>query len=215
MLDILGHGKSDSPQDPLRYSIEQVAADLKEILKKLKIKKTHILGYSMGGRLALTFAVRYPQNVSSLILESSSPGLEKRIKKDEALANFIVKEGVEVFVDYWQKLPLFFTQQSLPINTRETIRNQRLNNNTIGLANSLRGMGTGKQPSWWDYLNLLNIPIYIMVGEKDAKFCQIANKMIKKLPNAKTMIVEKTGHAIHVENQDFFGKMIIDFLKDL
>jgi len=219
MLDILGHGKSDSPQDVLRYSIEQIADDLKELLETLNIKKIHVLGYSMGGRLALTFAVKYPQYVSSLILESSSPGLEivqernERIKKDEALANFILKEGIEVFVNYWENIPLFFTQQSLSADIRERIRHQRLNNNTIGLANSLCGMGSGKQPSWWNYLNRLNMPVYIMVGEKDKKFYQIANKMINQLRNAKTTVVKGTGHTIHVEQPDYFGKMITDFLK--
>lgn len=221
MLDILGHGRSDCPKDPSRYAIEQIAADIKNMLEELKIKKTHILGYSMGGRLALTFAVKYPKYVSSLIIESSSPGLEteqerlERIRKDEALADFIIEKGMEAFVDYWETLPLFLSQQSLPIDVRGRIRNQRFNNNPLGLANSLRGMGSGRQPSLWNCLHRLYMPVYLIVGEKDQKFCQIAEKMSKRIPNAKTTVEEAVGHAIHVEHQEIFGERVIDFLKSI
>ena len=74
-IDILGHGQSDSPKDFKRYEILSVAKDMKQILELLKIEKTDILGYSMGGRLALSFAIQYPLFVRKLVLESSSPGL--------------------------------------------------------------------------------------------------------------------------------------------
>ena len=74
-IDIIGHGQSDSPKDSKRYEMLSVAKDIKQILEILKIEKTDILGYSMGGRLALSFAIQYPLFVRKLVLESSSPGL--------------------------------------------------------------------------------------------------------------------------------------------
>lgn len=221
MLDILGHGRSDCPREPSRYTIEQIVSDIKDILEEFKITKTHILGYSMGGRLAFAFAVKYLNHVSSLIVESSSPGIEnrqersKRVREDEALADFIIEKGMPAFVDYWEELPLFSSQKSLPDHIRDKIRNQRLDNDPLGIANSLRGMGSGRQPSLWDCLHSLQIPVYVIIGDKDEKFCRIAQKMSKKLPNAETIVVENAGHAVHVEKPEIYGKIVRGFLNQL
>lgn len=71
-IDIIGHGKSDAPADPNRYTMEAVAKDLCDMLNILGINRIHLLGYSMGGRLALSFTMFYPERVKTLILESSS-----------------------------------------------------------------------------------------------------------------------------------------------
>jgi 2-succinyl-6-hydroxy-2,4-cyclohexadiene-1-carboxylate synthase len=222
-VDILGHGASDSPVDPDRYSIERVSQDFISLLDELGIEQTSILGYSMGGRLAITMAVLHPERVSSLFLESSSPGLEaieervNRMEKDEALANQIEQEEMTSFVDYWEKIPLFAGQRTLPEELRIHIRNERLKNSTIGLANSLRGMGTGKQPSFWTRLQTIKIPVLLMAGSDDQKFCTIAEKMHKSMPNSEIKIFFGAGHAIHVEQPQIFGKIVtktIDNWKD-
>ena len=107
-----------------RYQIEQVASDLKNILEQLAISKVHILGYSMGGRLALTFASLYPQCVRSLLLESTSPGLEteeermERRKQDQQLANRILTNGMEAFVELWENISLFESQKKLSLRNK-------------------------------------------------------------------------------------------------
>lgn len=217
IVDIIGHGKTDSPIDEKRYGMEEVVEDLKEILQFLKIDKTNIIGYSMGGRLALSFTIRYPEYVNRFVLESSSPGLKteaeriERQKSDEALAQFILNNGIEAFVDYWENIPLFKTQSTLPEMIQKQIRTQRLQNNPIGLANSLRGMGTGSQPSWWDHLKNFQIPVFLVCGELDTKYCLIADEMDRLMPNAQKMIIQKTGHAIHVEQPRIFGKIVDEF----
>lgn len=220
LIDIIGHGKTDHPEDVDRYSMDNVVHDLKEILHTLNIKKVHLLGYSMGGRVALSFSILYPEYVLSLILESSSPGLEPeeerlaRIDKDNQLAERIERVGIHEFVDYWEKIPLFSTQeQRLSDVRKQSIRQERLENSTQGLANSLRGMGTGVQPSWWDRLAYFQKPVLLLVGEDDQKFCMIGEKMHKLFPNSKILIINDTGHAIHVEQPEIFGKIVFDYLK--
>lgn len=221
MIDILGHGKTDSPKDPERYRIEKVAQDIREILNELYIEQTHILGYSMGGRLALTFTILYPDKVRSLFLESSSPGLEeveereKRVNQDEVLAQMILEKGLETFVDYWENIPLFATQSTLDDSIRERIRNQRLEQNPVGLANSLRGMGTGRQPSWWKKLRAVTVPTFLLCGEQDKKFCRINKRMKQLLPNGKFITFSQVGHAIHVEDPVNFGKMVRKLISDV
>ncbi|PGY05478.1 2-succinyl-6-hydroxy-2,4-cyclohexadiene-1-carboxylate synthase [Bacillus sp. AFS031507] len=216
--DIIGHGKTASPDVLSRYQIESVANDLKTILEHLDVKQVDLLGYSMGGRLALTFALLFPERVRKLILESASPGLatenesQLRRMKDAELAKFIKEQGISLFVDYWEGIPLFQTMKRLPSAQKQVIREQRLNNSPTGLANSLLGMGTGSQPNWWGKLNELTCEVMLLTGEEDKKFCDIADKMMKELKNSSWVVIEGSGHAIHVEEPEKFGTIVSDFL---
>jgi 2-succinyl-6-hydroxy-2,4-cyclohexadiene-1-carboxylate synthase len=218
MVDIIGHGLTDSPDDISRYTMKEAAFDLKEILDCLDIQKTHVLGYSMGGRLALSFACLFPESVQSLLLESASPGLrsdeerQQRTLNDERLAKNILESGIEAFVERWGNIPLFSSQKRLPEKKQFAIRQQRLTNSEKGLANSLLGMGTGSQPSWWDKLTDLNMPVLLLAGELDEKFCTIAKSMQLLFKNSDLEIISEAGHAIHVEKPLKFGKIVSVFL---
>ncbi|KIL43950.1 2-succinyl-6-hydroxy-2,4-cyclohexadiene-1-carboxylate synthase [Jeotgalibacillus soli] len=217
-VDLPGHGGTIMPDDRKRYSMKEVCRDLKEMLDALKIEKAHIAGYSMGGRTALSFAHYYPERVSTLILESGSPGLaspkerQDRIEADEKLAQFIEAEGIKAFVDKWENISLFKSQKNLSARIQSDIRTQRLKNHAAGLAESLRGMGTGSQSSWWDHLSTMKIPMLLLTGEEDEKFCQIADQMLLKLPHAKKVVFSEAGHAIHVEQPEKFDTMLMEFL---
>ncbi|HYK73799.1 MAG TPA: 2-succinyl-6-hydroxy-2,4-cyclohexadiene-1-carboxylate synthase [Pseudoneobacillus sp.] len=218
MPDIIGHGLTDSPDNSQRYNIESVATDLFFIISQLGYEKIDIHGYSMGGRLALSMALLFPERVRKLILESSSPGLSSELDRDERrasdylLAQAIKEKGIEEFVDHWETIPLFQSQKALPDQVKSSIREQRITNNPIGLANSLIGMGTGSQPSYWDRLREVEADVLIMVGEYDEKFCRIAFEMQKSLKYGKIYKVPNCGHAIHVEQPEKFGTIVNEFL---
>jgi 2-succinyl-6-hydroxy-2,4-cyclohexadiene-1-carboxylate synthase len=217
-VDALGHGLSDSPADPTRYTFPQLAADFVALLDELGIEQTALLGYSMGGRMALYLALTAPERISKLVLESASPGLaseadrQVRAESDNALAGRIEREGIEAFVNYWEKLPLWQSQSQLSEAVRASQHAQRLHNNPRGLANSLRGAGTGVQPSLWDRLGELKIPTLLVAGEHDPKFCAIARQMQEKIPQARLEIVSGAGHAVHLERPDEFDNLVKDFL---
>lgn len=206
--DLPGHGLTHSPNTLSAYAISRVAADLAGLLDELGIQSAHVLGYSMGGRLALAFAVLFPQRVSALTLESASPGLATaderaaRVAADEALAARIERDGVARFVDEWERLPLFASQAALPTSTRERLRAQRLSNSAIGLALSLRGMGTGAQPSYWDALPALSMPVRLLAGALDVKFVAIARQMQAAIPRSTLAIMPDAGHTIHLEQPE-------------
>ncbi|MFD2446529.1 2-succinyl-6-hydroxy-2,4-cyclohexadiene-1-carboxylate synthase [Bacillus sp. CGMCC 1.16607] len=218
MPDIIGHGLTEHPEVLGRYEIESVAKDCISILDQLGIEQVDLLGYSMGGRLAISLAILFPNRIRKLILESASPGLateearRERQQADEKLAHFIKEKGIIEFVDYWEDIPLFQSQKSLPEITRDRIRTQRLANHPIGLINSLLGMGTGSQPSYWENLKEMKAESLFIVGELDQKFCQIALQMQKSLPKAKIYKVKNAGHAIHVEQAEKFGTIVSGFL---
>jgi len=219
-IDLLGHGETDSPNDPNRYTIENACKDIQTLLDQLNITQIYLLGYSMGGRLALSFTCLYPRYVKKLILESSSPGLktllerEERVKSDEKLVQMISKQGLKEFINYWERIPLFQSQQVLSETRKKVIRKERENQNPIGLMNSLKGMGTGAQQSWWEQLHNINIPVLLLVGEFDKKFCTIAEEMKESIPQSRLIKINGAGHAIHVEQAEKFGKIVEEFLLD-
>jgi 2-succinyl-6-hydroxy-2,4-cyclohexadiene-1-carboxylate synthase len=220
MVDLIGHGETESPGDMARYDIKKAANDLKVLLDELGIEKADMLGYSMGGRTAITFASMYPERIRKLLLESTTPGLvnpedrEARIQQDHKLADRIENEGLERFIDFWESIPLFQSQLNLPAEVREQIRSQRLRNDPVGLSNSLRGMGTGAQPSWWDKLKDFDFETLLITGELDEKFCTIAKDMASRLPNPTHLTINGCGHAIHVEEREKFGTIVSEFLSN-
>jgi 2-succinyl-6-hydroxy-2,4-cyclohexadiene-1-carboxylate synthase len=216
-LDLLGHGQSDAPDDPQRYTIERCQQDILAGLQELGVSKGQatILGYSMGGRIALYTA--FSGFFCALILESASPGLEdpaereQRRVSDEALAVSIEGEGVPAFIERWENLPLFASQRTLPFECREALHRQRLQNSATGLAQSLRGIGTGVQPSLYARLPTLHIPVLLIAGALDTKFTAIAQRMGHALPQSQLRIVPAAGHTVHLEQPQLFTSLVGDF----
>lgn len=217
-IDLPGHGNSIHGQP---VTMEACCADLVSLIEDLGFEKVHVIGYSMGGRTALSFAVYHPEKLLSLTLESASPGIKNeqervdRSYRDEQLAKRIEQDGMEAFVDFWENIPLFQTQKNLPADTRQNIRHERLSHSADGLAMSLRYMGTGKQPSWWNRLEELEVPILLLAGAYDEKFIKMNKSMANLTPRADLTIIEKAGHAIHVEQPQIFGKIVSGFLKSI
>jgi 2-succinyl-6-hydroxy-2,4-cyclohexadiene-1-carboxylate synthase len=220
VIDILGHGRSDSPPDESRYHMETVGADIISVLEGLVNEPVHLLGYSMGGRLALYLAVTYPERMRTLILESASPGLataverQARIERDRELADWIEQYGMEAFVNRWEQLPLWASQQHVPVAKRQALRQQRLQNNPVGLANSLRGMGTGVQPSLWSSVKRINLPILVLAGALDPKFVAIGRQLSAQMKDAQLKIIPDAGHTIHLERPSRFQHLVVSFLKE-
>jgi 2-succinyl-6-hydroxy-2,4-cyclohexadiene-1-carboxylate synthase len=216
--DLIGHGRSDSPPDSARYRMEHCVVDLLAVLDALEIERADVLGYSMGGRVALHLAAAAPDRVGMLVLESSSPGIagaaerQARIAADQALADMIEREGLAAFVDRWEHLPLFASQSALPEDTRARLHDQRLRNSPIGLANSLRGMGAGRQESLWERLAGLVVPTLLLAGELDAKYRALAGEMLALLPNARAVLVPGAGHTVHLEQPQAFAQNVLEFL---
>lgn len=211
-VDLLGHGDTDAPAAPARYCLEYAASDLAEMCAQ----PAFVLGYSMGGRLALYFALHYPEKVRGLILESTSPGLESeqeraaRAASDSALADSIERDGIPAFVDQWERMPLFATQTC---DQRAALRPIRLAQRPHGLANSLRGMGVGVQPSLWGRLSEIAVPTLIVNGALDAKYCAVGERMAALISSAKQIVIPDAGHTTHLEKPEAFRTVVQAFLR--
>jgi 2-succinyl-6-hydroxy-2,4-cyclohexadiene-1-carboxylate synthase len=219
-VDLAGHGQTAAPADPTCYRMEATVADLVALLDQLGVERAHVFGYSMGGRVALHLAAAHPERVATLILESASPGLatqterEARVAADTALAASIERDGISAFVDRWEALPLWASQARLPDEVRAGLRAQRLNNRAVGLANSLRGLGTGAQAPLHDRLADLPMPALVIAGRLDAKFAAIARAMAAALPQGRLALVPEAGHAVHLEQPAPFDRLVAGFLEE-
>jgi len=218
-IDFLGHGLSDSPPEVTNYTNVETICLFKILLDQLQIQKVFWLGYSMGGRIALYAAIALKKRTSGLIIESGSAGLpdqksrSERVAADENLANWLGMVPIEEFVDYWESLPLWSTQRRLSETKRQALRAQRLTNNPLGLANSLRGAGTGAQQSLYNKLSDLKIPSLFLAGEDDKKFVELAHGMKNSVPGAQLNIIPNAGHAIHIEQPENFNSSVLTFLR--
>jgi 2-succinyl-6-hydroxy-2,4-cyclohexadiene-1-carboxylate synthase len=220
-VDLPGHGRSDSPRDAAPYSIDRTVEHLLSLLALRGIERLFVLGYSMGGRIALHLALAAPERVTALCLESASPGIEDasrreaRVASDAALADLIEREGVTAFVDRWEQTPLFASQKHLPSAVRAALREQRLRNSAIGLANSLRAAGAARQRPLWERLPELTMPVLLLAGALDTAYCEVMRRMAGSLPHANLVVVPEAGHAVHLEAPAAFNTAVLPFFTNL
>lgn len=214
LVDLPGHGRDIGNTDPSMFTLDAAL----ELIDAACSGPSPLIGYSMGGRLALHYSLRYPERVTALILESSSPGLvraEERSSRraaDDALAGRVLERGIEAFVDDWEALPMFASEVSLAAEVRAAVRAGRLANAASSLAASLRGLGTGSLPSLWHQLSGLATPTLILAGEFDTKFVVVAERMADLLPNAHLVVVPSAGHSIHLEQPGAWCAEVTSFL---
>ena len=207
-----GHGENKHETDPKKYSLEAHM----EIISEAVGSSQHVilLGYSMGGRLALNWALNHPDRIQKLILIGASPGIAdevesaERFKGDQALAHFIRVHGVPPFIKYWNGKTFFRPLMSLPPDRLDPILERRLKNTTEGLALSLENVGTASLPSLWPRLNELRCAVDIVVGEKDPKFIEIGYRMGERIPKARISVIESAGHALHLEKPEDIATLI-------
>ena len=216
--DLLGHGSSPHPSESTRYEMAHAAADLNLLLDESFSEAVHLAGYSMGGRLALFFALSHPERVRTLCLVSASPGIAaateraERRDSDNALADRIERDGTAAFVDYWESLPMWESQRrGLSVEKRRQLRAQRLRNRPDGLANSLRGMGSGAQPVLLDALPSLVVPTLLIVGAEDEKFVAVNRQMAQSIPDVQDVIFLGAGHAVQLERPKEFARAVLEF----
>lgn len=204
--DFKGHGESDSPDKLDAYSLN-TALDAIERSQNLAPNPGNVLlmGYSMGGRVALHYLSRHPRLNAFLI--GSSPGLATReerscrIAADDHWREQLMdgRHSIGDFCQEWERQPLIQPQTTLPHPLGHELASRRRDNNPAGLAGSLCGLGTGALPQLWDKLDTLP-PLHLAHGENDLKFANIARQMHGMNPTFEIHEIAGAGHSPHLEN---------------
>lgn len=212
-IDSMGHGRSARPMELQPYELLQMLSDLHKVIYAVAGERYALMGYSMGARLALLYALEYPHEVTHLILESGSVGIEDeggrqdRYVADQALAERIRAHDITWFSETWAKLEIFRTQQGLPTKVQQQIRGRRLLNSPHALAFTLEGSGQGTMPYVGHRLSELTMPICYISGELDAKYTAIGAKYFGDVHR----IVPQVGHNVHVEAPEAYRQILERF----
>ena len=201
--DLPGHGAS-LELTPDAYTMQGTARSVVHTLDELEVESPVIVGYSMGGRLALYLALRYPERCAGLFLESASPGLESESERtarraaDDEKAKRLESGDFEKFLRDWYRQPLFESLAKDEGLLRQTIAARR-RNDPVELARSLRGMGTGRQPSLWAELEGLVVPALAVAGKLDGKYAGISSRMARVNQRVEAVVIPGVGHNVHDE----------------
>ena len=195
--DIRGHG-SASDREPVALDgvIEDVAG--------LAPARFTLVGYSMGGRLALhaALAPALKPRIDRLVLIGASPGIADPVERqtrradDDVLADQVEGMTIEQFAERWAQTPVLAGQ---PPAVAAAVHADRLRSTPTGLARALRGLGTGALPSLWERLPEVRAPATLIAGERDEKFRAIATEMARELRDARVAVIPDAGHAVHLE----------------
>lgn len=182
-------------------SIKTVAADIAATLPT----GSDLLGYSLGGRIALQLALDHPTTLKRLVLVSSTAGLrdakerDKRVRHDLGFAEVLEEDGIGPFVAWWEANPALKPARKLSRALVEQLRCRRLNQDPLGLAGVLRHLSTGLMEDLWPRLGELRLPVLLIAGEKDPRYVEVMTAMAAKIPGARLELVPGCGHAVHRE----------------
>ncbi|MEX1218300.1 MAG: alpha/beta fold hydrolase [Acidimicrobiales bacterium] len=194
-IDLPGHGGSGT----LRADLVQTASLVAD-----QIEPAMVLGYSLGGRVALHLALSRPDVVQQLVLIGATGGIDNEEERfarrtaDNALASRIESIGVSAFLDEWLSQPLFSSLTEI-----QACRAARKTNTSAGLSASLRLCGVGTQTPLWERLNELQMPVLILAGEYDQKFIALGQRLASGIGlNAEFRVIKRSGHSAHLENPD-------------
>lgn len=224
-LEFIGHGQSSKPQEAEHYSYEAAVDALEAFLREVACvnpetgatRRAHVVGYSMGGRVAAALALRNSNLVYSLILESCNFGPaddEARAQaktRNEGWASQLREEGMEPFVAFWEELPLFETQKQQGLH-EGAVREERLANDAQAMALCLEGMGKHTMPEeaeLFDYVVGSWFPVKYICGYEDAA----ANEMAHRLEHEGIDVSALgCGHNVHLEAPLVYRKIVEEFL---
>ena len=214
MPDLPWHGTTRS-DDPQPGSFEEAAGEVAEMAKKISPEPCHLAGYSMGGRIGLYLALRYPEQFRSATIISASPGLKTpgeralRRQSDERVTEKILT-GFESFLGEWYRMPLFEPLRAH--SSFSAIIERRRENDPESLVTALRILGTGRQPSLWNTLRGNRLPLRFFAGEKDTKYVEIGRQLVNLCPCSELVVFPDCGHTPHLENRSLFLERLTGFL---
>jgi len=208
-LDLPGHGRN--------HAIRQNLVDYGRFLAEQLIDPTVLIGYSLGGRVALHGALEQPRGLRGLVLIGATAGIEDdqereaRRQSDNQLAEGLRHSNdLQAFLERWLDGPLFSR-----LRDEDRHLSGRLQNTVEGLASSLELMGVGTQVPLWSELHRISVPTLVLAGEEDAKFTVLGQRLAEAIPHAEFCSIPGAGHAVHLEEPELTAQEVKRFAERL
>ena len=212
-IDLPGHGNSLCLEQNSLYTFDDWCDDFYKVLSLLNIEKVDLCGYSMGGRLAIAFASKYPIMINKLILESASYGIQNKKDRADRLAKDLklskhIESDLPLFIDQWENSELFSNQEHRNPRMFLKQRQQRLLSNPTQLAKALKSFSQGGMFFYAENILKFEFPVIIINGSEDSKYIKIGERIDSFLANSNHFIVSKCGHNVHLEQFDKFTSIL-------
>lgn len=216
--DLRGHGDSERAAGEGGYTFSACVTDLEALLDGLEIDRCHLLGHSMGGMIALRFALAHSRRVQSLILMSTTPGTltETMIRDLRKGAAFLEKSDL---VAMQRIMEIVARENPDPILANWSDRywpHQRRRYaamDPLAYAEFARAMI--EQDSLEDRLGAIRCPTLVLVGAEDTDFIPGADLARAGIPHARFERLEGAGHHPHEESREEFLRAMERHLADL
>ncbi|MGQ4875852.1 MAG: alpha/beta fold hydrolase [Promethearchaeia archaeon] len=223
--DIRGIGKSERPDYP--YTMDILADDLKGLLDFLGIKKSHIIGRSLGGMIAQNFALKYPEYVEKLVLITTNSGVpdesavdmmiesavnELNLMRENPEKAFLQKAKLVFHHDFRRKIfsnpeQEFYGGWSLKKQIEESMINPPEEKDLRNLGHAIKTHNTR------DRLDKIKAPTLLIAGSHDRLTPRNVMELInKKIQNSKLIVLEKAGHFLNISRAEEVNRLILDFL---
>jgi pimeloyl-ACP methyl ester carboxylesterase len=196
--DARGHGESDSPDDPGKYSHALAVDDMAAVLDFYDIETAAVGGLSLGGYLSLAFYARHPGRVDRLLLFDTGPGY----KRDESRAQW--NANAEAVARNYESRGLDALSTSAEA--------RRGKHNPLGLAHAARGLLAQQDDTVIRLLPDITVPTLVLVGADDQPFLAAADYMAKVIPRARKVVIPDAGHAANIDQPQLFNEAVTEFL---
>lgn len=216
--DVRGHGISEAPTDPTAYSQPISVSDLGALLDHLEIRRAVVGGLSMGGNIALNFALAHPERVSGLIVADTGAGSDETadwVATVHAFAAALDRDGLEAFADAAVENPLFARYLAQSPAAERFIRSFLMTHRARGLAHTAREV-LAKRPTIYSLaprLRELSVPTLLIVGEHDEPCVRVHRFMADTIPSARHVLIPGVGHLTNLEAPRAFNRAVRSFLR--
>lgn len=197
--DQRGHGASDYPRDPARYTMELALGDMAALLDAVQADRAVLMGHSLGGFLSLAFVLAHPERVAGLVLVDTGPGY----RNAEARSHW--NDMAERYAKNLDKHGLAGLPPSEEVSAD-------VHRDATGLALSARGVLIQRDATVIESLPAISVPTLVIVGEDDVGFLDGSRYMAAKIPGAELVVVEGAGHAPNITRPAAFEAAVVDFL---
>ncbi len=217
-FDLPGHSPEHGLEEPV--GMEAWSDGLVRSLEAMGLAQVPVVGYSMGGRLALYTAWRHPERIKALVLEGTNAGMEApqqratRAALDDQRAEDIRRNGLPPFLERWYQMDLFVTLQSHPA-VRAQMLARRAAQDPETMATILSEMSPGRQPYMGARLKALQVPCTLLAGALDPRYAPMVVKMAAQIPGATHHLIPQAGHNTHLEAPEAFCQRVHEALHKL
>ena len=210
-----GHARSDSPEDPARYSFQRWVMDLKAVLDHLGIRTAHVGGLSLGAGIATRFALRFPSRVRSLVVtnSSSAAGLPLSVENLVMRARSIeitLTKGMDAMAEFAMVAnPNFSERLAIEPKAKDEIYEEYRRLSPIGYANSLRALLAMDHIT--DRLPRLRRPVLLIGGDRDPSLAPM-RVMHREVRGSKLVVLSPASHFGNRDQPEVWNRTVLEFL---